>query len=530
MSESYDAIVIGAGSAGCVLAARLSEDPARRVLTLEAGRAAPEASDMPAMWISLVNTEVDWGYHTVPQEGCRGRRMFWPRGKAVGGSGAINAMIYIRGLPSDYDGWAAAGCPGWAWRDVLPAFRASEHNARFGNSDLHGKGGPLHVGDCPHIDPGERLWARAAQAAGLPWNDDFNGPTQEGVGFFQLVVKDGERWGTSKAYLRPALSRPNLTVRAGATITRIVIEKGRAVGVDYLRDGRPESVRCDGEIVLASGAIGSAQLLMLSGVGPADELRAAGVAPVHHLPGVGKNLQDHINVPVTFHTKEPVGIGGMTGDEIAAAVAQWRAARTGAITSNWAAAGAHARSGPDVAEPDLQLYGVMAASRDHGRYLSSRPGITLHGTLQRPKSRGEIRLRSADPLEHPVIDPRYFASDDSGSDLATLVRGVRLNRRIAASEPLAAIIDREITPSAEAQTDAELAEFVRGHCTTLYHPAGTCRMGSDETCVVDPALKVHGLEGLRVADASVFPMMVSGNTQAPTIMVAERCAAAMTSA
>ena len=522
----HDVIVVGAGAAGSVLAARLSEDPARKVLALEAGRQPPEGSDMPAMWISLVNTEIDWGYHTVPQVGCKMRRIFWPRGKALGGSSAINAMIYMRGLPMDYDTWEAMGATGWGWRDVFPTFLKSEHNARLSNDPFHGQGGPLHISDLAHVDPTERLWVAAAEAAGLPRNEDFNGAKQEGVGFFQLFVKDGERYGAAKAYLRPAMARPNLEVRTGVTTTRVLIEKGRAVGVEYLRNGRVEVAHA-GEVVLSSGAIGSCQLLLLSGVGPADHLRSVGVDVALDLPGVGENLQDHINVPITFHTKDPVGIGGMTDAALAEAVEEWHAARTGAITSNWAAAGAHARSAPEVEHPDLQLYGVMAAGRDHARYLSARPGITLHSTLQRPKSRGTIRLRSADPLEHPAIDPAYFASDPSGEDLAILTRGVRLNRRIAAASPLAEIIDHEITPSAEARTDAEIAEMIRGHCTTLYHAAGTCRMGTDALSVVDPQLRVHGIDCLRVADASIFPMMVSGNTNAPTIMVAERCAMAM---
>lgn len=523
----YDTIVVGAGSAGCVLAARLSENPDRKVLLLEAGRPAPPTSDMPALWINHVDTEIDWVYHTVPQPGCKMRRIPWPRGKAIGGSGAINAMIYIRGLPSDYDGWAAMGCPGWSWREVLPDMKASEHNERFGNSDYHGSGGPLNIADVPFVDPVEDLWLEAAQAAGLPFNEDFNGGTQEGCGRYQLFCKGGERYGTAKAYLTPALSRPNLTVKTGVLTLRLQIEKGRAVAVDYLENGQPQTAHSSGDIVLSSGAIGSTQILLQSGIGPADELRGVCVDPLHDLPGVGKNLQDHINIPITFHSKEPVGIGGMSDVQIAAAIGEWQRARSGAITSNWAATGGHARSSPEVAEPDLQLYAVIASGRDHARYLAARPGITLHSTLQRPESRGDIRLRSADPIEHPVIDPKYFSSDETGGDLATLVAGVRLNRKIAAQSPLADIIDREITPSAEAQSDREIEDLVRGHCTTLYHPCGTCRMGSDEMSVVDPKLKLHGLEGLRVADASVFPKVISGNTQTPTILVAERCATAI---
>jgi choline dehydrogenase len=521
----YDTIIVGAGSAGCVLANRLSADPGRRVLLLEAGRAAPLASSIPANWVTMFNTEADWGYHTVPQEGCFGRRIFWPRGKMVGGSGALNAMIYMRGLASDYDGWAALGAEGWGWRDVFPAFLTSENNPRYGNSPYHSVGGPLTISDVPYVDPTERLWIEAAEAAGLPFNDDFNGERQEGVGLFQLTVKDGERFGTGKAFLRPAQSRENLTVRTGVLTIRVLIEHGRAVGVEFLENGRLHTAHAASEIVLSSGSIGSAQLLLLSGIGPADELRAVGVDPVHDLPGVGKSLQDHINIPITFATHDRVGIGGMTAAELDGAFAEWQASRSGALTSNWAAAGGFARSRPDVAEPDLQLYGVISANRDHARYISATPGITLHATLQRPDSRGALTLRSADPLEHPALDPRYFASDADGSDIATMIEGVKLNRRIAAQSPLRELISHEITPSAEATSDAAIADFIRGHCTTLYHPTSTCRMGSDPLAVVDPQLRVRGIAGLRVADASVFPRMVSGNTNAPTIMVAERAAA-----
>ncbi len=524
----YDTIIVGGGTAGCVLANRLSADPGRKVLLLEAGRTPPLNSEIPSNWVLLFNTGADWGYHTEAQAGCKGRRIFWPRGKMIGGSGAMNAMIYMRALPSDYDNWAALGAQGWDWAHVLPAFLKSEHNPRFGNSPYHRTGGELHISDVPYIDPTERQWLAAAQAAGLPFNDDFNGPRQEGVGFFQLTVKDGERFGTGKAFLRPALERPNLTVRTGVLTTRVLIENNRAVGVQYLENGYLHNALASSDVVLASGSIGSAQLLLLSGIGPADELRAVGVTVTHDLPGVGKSLQDHINIPITFATRDRVGIGGMNDAELGAAFTQWSRERSGPLTSNWAAAGGFARSKPDVAEPDLQLYGVISANRDHARYIASGPGITLHATLQRPDSHGELRLRSADPLEHPSLDPRYFASDPDGSDLATMVEGIKLNRRIAAQSPLRELIEREITPSAEAHSDAAIADFIRGHCTTLYHPTSTCRMGIDPLAVVDPRLRVHGLDGLMVADASVFPKMVSGNTNAPVIMVAERAAGFIT--
>ena len=519
---TYDTIIVGGGSAGCVLANRLSADPRRRVLVLEAGRAAPQDSDIPANWPMMFNTGVDWGYHTEPQVGCRMRRIYWPRGRMVGGSGSLNAMIYIRGLPSDYDGWAAAGCTGWGWQDVLPVFLRSENNPRLGNSPLHAAGGELTISDVPFVDPVERLWHRAAQAAGIPDNADFNGPEQEGVGWFQLTVKDGERFGTAKSFLRPALGRSNLTVRTGVLTTRIHVEHGRAQGVSFLDRGQPETAYAP-EIILSAGSIGSAQLLLLSGIGPAAELEAVDVAPVHDLPGVGKSLQDHINIPITYRTKERVGIGGMTGTELAAAMTEWQEQRSGAFTSCWVAAGGFVRSRPDV-EPDLQLYGVVSGHRDHARYLASHAGFTFHATLQRPKSQGELRLRSADPLEHPSLDPRYFSSDDSGTDLATMVEGVRLNRRIAAQSPLTELLDHEIAPSAGLESEDAIGDFIRSQCTTLYHPTSTCRMGTDRLAVVDPHLRVHGLEGLTIADASVFPRMISGNTNAPTIMIAERAA------
>lgn len=520
----FDTIIVGAGSAGCVLANRLSADPKRKVLVLEAGGAAPLASDIPSDWPTMFNTHVDWGYYTEPQTGCRGRRIFWPRGRMVGGSGALNAMIYIRGLPSDYDGWAAQGCPGWSWADVLPVFIASEDNAELGNDPLHGRNGPLHIGNVPHVDPNERLWIEACRKAGYPFNPDFNGPSQEGVGLFQFTIRNGERWGTGKAYLRPALERANLTVTTGVTVTGLVVEGHRVTGLRYLVNGVPETAYA-GEVVLSSGSIGTCQLLLLSGIGPADELSSVGVAPVHDLPGVGKNLQDHINIPITFTTKEKIGIGAWTDETLARDFEEWQTSRSGPRSSPWVAAGGFVKSRPGI-EPDLQLYGAISPHRDYVRFLSSKPGITLHTTLQRPDSRGEIRLRTADPLERPMIDPRYFASDPDGSDLATMVEGVRISRRIAAQSPLADLIEGEVSPSADCGSDEEIADYIRGHCTTLYHPTSTCRMGTDAAAVVDPAsMKVRGLEGLRIADASVFPNMISGNTNAPTIMIAERASA-----
>ena len=521
----YDTIIVGAGSAGCVLASRLSDDSTRKVLLLEAGGDQPINSKVPSDWVTLFNTDADWGYYTVAQPGCRGRRIFWPRGKMMGGSGSMNAMIYIRGLPYDFNLWESElGCAGWGWDSVLPDFIACEHNANHGNSALHGTGGTLHVESPGYRHPHEEAWVQAGITAGFPENPDFNGESQEGFGFFQFTIKDGMRSGTNRAYLTPVLDRPNLTITKNVLITRILMENGRATGVEYLRNGRPEQVHAASEIVLSAGAIGTPQILMLSGLGPADELGAAGVAPVADLPEVGKNLQDHINVAFSYYTKEHTGIGAWDDDFIAESFREWEATGTGPRSVPWVAAGAHVRSRPDV-EPDLQLYGAVSPHRDYGRFLSAKAGMTMHCTLQRPESRGEIMLLSADPVRYPLIDPKYFVSDTSGSDIKTLVEAIRIQRRVAASTPLSTLLDGEMTPSADCQSDEALEAYVRGHCMTLYHPSSTCRMGKDPGAVVDSdTFAVNGTEGLYVADASVFPRMISGNLNATVILVAERAA------
>lgn len=523
-APTFDTIIVGAGSAGCVLAGRLSVDPSRRILLAEAGGQPPEAAAIPSDWPTLFDTHVDWGFHTEAQPGCRGRRIFWPRGRMLGGSGSMNAMIYMRGLASDYDGWAAMGCPGWGFEDVLPAFLFSEDNPKFAGDPRHGTGGPLHVEDCSWLDPGEEAFVAAAEAAGHRRNPDFNGARQEGVGTYQFTIRGGERWGTFRAYLEPALDRPNLTVKTGVRTTRIHIDKGRAEGIDCLVEGRPVRFGAP-QVIVSAGAIGSPQLLLLSGIGPADELAAIGIAPVADLPGVGKDLQDHINIQISFAAREPIGIGAWSDADMAASLEEWRRARTGPRASPFVAAGGHVCS-RFAEEPDLQLYGAVSPHRDYARFLYSGAGFTLHSTLQRPKSRGEIRLRSADPLEAPMIDPRYFLGEEARIDLDTLVEGVEINRAIAAEKPLARMISHELSPSAECRSPEAIARHVRGHCSTLYHPSSSCRMGRDGLAVTDPeTFGVHGVDGLAVVDAAVFPRMISANLNATVVMVAERAAA-----
>jgi choline dehydrogenase len=523
----YDVVIVGAGAAGCLLSNRLSADPSRRVLLIEAGEEEPPiASRMPAMWITLINSEVDWGYHTVPQRNCFGRRLVWPRGRMVGGSGAINALIYMRGSPSDYDRWEAKGATGWGWQDVLPWVRKTEGNGRLGASPVHGGAGDLPVNDVPEHDPTEHLWVKAAIEAGLPSNDDFNSGEQFGAGFFQAMLEKGERVSPADAFLDPALDRPNLTLVTSALATRILLDGKRATGIAYFRHGKVETVQA-GEVVLAGGAINSPQLLLLSGIGPADHLKAAGVTPQHDLPGVGAAMQDHVNVVVTCATDKPIGIGGWTDKVVGDAIDEWSTRRSGPMANPWSSTGGQAKSRPELAEPDLQIYGVITPHRDHARYMAAKPGISFFSILQRPKSVGTLRLRSPDPLAHPALDPDYF-SDEGGADLRTLVDGVRLSRRIAGQKALAGLDLREITPSAEAESDTEIALFVRRQCQSIYHPAGTCRMGTDPLSVVDPlTLKVHGLEGLRVIDASVFPDLVASNICATVFMIAERGASFM---
>lgn len=519
----YDYIIIGAGSAGCVLANRLSEDPRVRVLLLEAGpRDWHPFIHMPAGLAKLVNQKgVNWDYDTAPEPHLDGRTLWWPRGKVLGGSSSINAMCYVRGVPADYDGWAAQGATGWDWDSVLPYFRRSEDNSR-GTGALHGGDGPLSVSDLRHVNPLSRAFVEAGQQAGFAHNDDFNGPGQQGVGLYQVTQRDGARCSAAVAYLDPARPRPNLTIQTGALAHRVLLESGRAAGVAYARGGRVETARAEREVLLCGGAINSPQLLMLSGVGPADELSRHGIAVALDAPGVGANLQDHLDICTLRHSTQRVTYD--RASELKTAFDYFLRGRRGAGTSNIAEAGGFVRSplAPD-ARADIQFHFVPAMLDDHGRRRLAGDGYTLHACFLHPRSRGRIALAGADPARKARIEANYL-SDDEGFDLRMMVECAKVSREIFAQRAFDAYRGAPIFPTRDGLSDAELVDFIRAKAETVYHPIGTCRMGSDDEAVVDPQLRVCGIEGLRVVDASVMPTLVTGNTNAPIIMIAERAA------
>ena len=523
----FDYIVVGGGSGGCVLASRLSEDPGQTVALLEAGGVNDGVLNRVPTGAALLimrRNPSNWAFATVPQPGLGGRIGYQPRGRGLGGSSAINAMIYLRGQREDYDDWAAGGARGWGWADVQPYFLKAENNERGADGE-HGVGGPLNVADLRSPHPFAELFVKAGMQAGLARNDDFAGETQEGVGFYQVTQKNGERWSVARAYLEPARARANLHIETGALATRIVFEGTRAVGVEFEQGGVRRVFRARREVLLAAGALQSPQLLMVSGVGPADALRQLGIAVVADLP-VGANLQDHLDVIINrrVDNTDLLGLSPTGAVKLLRGMHQWRRERRGILTSNFAEAGAFVRTLPELTRPDVQLHFVIGMVDNHNRTFHLGHGMSCHSCKLRPKSRGTVRLASKDARDAPQIDPAFLSAEE---DLETMARGFKIVRRIFAQPAFAPFgggdPSRELY-FGEVRSDDEIRAAIRQRADTVYHPVGTCKMGSDATAVVDPELRVRGVQGLRVVDASVMPTLVSGNTNAPVVMIAEKAA------
>jgi len=526
----FDYVIVGGGSAGSVLAARLSENPSVTVCLLEAGGDGKGILVRAPLGIVAMlpgRPKINnWAFETVPQPGLGGRRGYQPRGRALGGSSALNAMLYVRGHPSDYDDWARSGCDGWGWSDVLPIFRRSERNVR-GSDEFHGASGPLEVAEQRSPREISRAFIDAAAEVQIRRNDDFNGPEQEGAGLYQVTQfwrdgKQGERCSVAAAYLHPVMNRPNLEVITGAHVTKVVLEGLRAAGVAY-RKGRDEhEIRARAEVILCGGAFNSPQLLMLSGVGPGGHLRARGVEVVKDLPGVGQNLQDHLDFIYAAKTRDTdvLGLGAVGAFKLIRDMLKWRRDGTGIVASPGAEGGAFVKSDPGLDRPDLQLHFVAALVDDHSRKLHMGYGYSCHVCVLRPFSRGEVGLDAPDPMRAPRIDPKYL-SDPRDEDL--LLKGVRITREIMDAPSLRRYRLKEVY-TRDGMSDAELMEHIRARADTIYHPVGTCRMGRDNMAVTDPELRVHGVQALRVVDASVMPTLIGGNTNAPTVMIAEKAA------